>query len=171
MEIDIENIQKQFPNLYLEGNFVKGEINVCAVYDGKKLIHNPDQNNKQRYQNTFVKDVYEIKIDCANRKVYETGNRIEKIADRHIYDDGSCCLELSMPEQKKLSDFIRCFVCPFFVWQAYYEQYNEVPPWGEWSHGIEGIKEFYDSIKNIGRNDRCICGSGKKYKICCGSNS
>lgn len=23
-------------------------------------------------------------------------------------------------------------------------------------------------IKNIGRNDICICGSGKKYKKCCG---
>ena len=23
--------------------------------------------------------------------------------------------------------------------------------------------------KKIGRNDKCICGSGKKYKHCCGS--
>ena len=23
--------------------------------------------------------------------------------------------------------------------------------------------------KKIGRNDKCLCGSGKKYKHCCGS--
>ena len=26
-------------------------------------------------------------------------------------------------------------------------------------------------IKKIGRNDPCPCGSGKKYKKCCGANS
>ena len=25
-------------------------------------------------------------------------------------------------------------------------------------------------IKKIGRNDPCPCGSGKKYKKCCGAN-
>ena len=25
------------------------------------------------------------------------------------------------------------------------------------------------STKKIGRNDKCLCGSGKKYKHCCGS--
>ena len=24
-------------------------------------------------------------------------------------------------------------------------------------------------VKKIGRNDKCLCGSGKKYKHCCGS--
>ena len=24
-----------------------------------------------------------------------------------------------------------------------------------------------ESIKNLGRNDRCVCGSGKKFKKCC----
>jgi uncharacterized protein YecA (UPF0149 family) len=24
-----------------------------------------------------------------------------------------------------------------------------------------------EKIKNIGRNDKCICGSGKKFKKCC----
>lgn len=28
--------------------------------------------------------------------------------------------------------------------------------------------EFFESKPNFGRNDTCICGSGKKYKKCCG---
>ncbi|WP_227839368.1 SEC-C metal-binding domain-containing protein [Clostridioides sp. ZZV15-6597] len=30
------------------------------------------------------------------------------------------------------------------------------------------INEKIDSNKKIGRNERCYCGSGKKYKKCCG---
>jgi uncharacterized protein YchJ len=25
-------------------------------------------------------------------------------------------------------------------------------------------------VKNVGRNDMCTCGSGKKFKKCCGEN-
>ena len=32
----------------------------------------------------------------------------------------------------------------------------------------EGRKTYIDN-KKIGRNEKCPCGSGKKYKHCCGS--
>jgi SWIM/SEC-C metal-binding protein len=28
----------------------------------------------------------------------------------------------------------------------------------------------YHEVTKIGRNDPCICGSGKKFKKCCGAN-
>ena len=31
-------------------------------------------------------------------------------------------------------------------------------------------KNIEDGQKKIGRNDPCPCGSGKKYKKCCGQN-
>jgi preprotein translocase subunit SecA len=30
-------------------------------------------------------------------------------------------------------------------------------------------KPKFDTTKKIGRNDPCPCGSGKKYKKCCGA--
>ena len=33
----------------------------------------------------------------------------------------------------------------------------------------EQKKQFSETNKKIGRNDKCPCGSGKKYKHCCGS--
>ena len=33
----------------------------------------------------------------------------------------------------------------------------------------EQIKQPSETSKKIGRNDKCPCGSGKKYKHCCGS--
>lgn len=166
-------VEPQFPNLYKEGNFVKGEINICAVYDGKKLINNPNQEDKERYKNTFVEDVFEIKIDLQNSKVYEIGNKLEKNIDNHFYpNDNSCCLGLfTASDKKSLLEFIRKYVCPFFVWHAYKIKYGFIPPWGEWAHGEKGIEQFKKEIKNTDRNGLCSCGSGKKYKICCMSNS
>ncbi|HHX18408.1 MAG TPA: preprotein translocase subunit SecA [Clostridium sp.] len=36
------------------------------------------------------------------------------------------------------------------------------------SHGDQGRKPVTRSSKKVGRNDVCPCGSGKKYKKCCG---
>lgn len=35
-------------------------------------------------------------------------------------------------------------------------------------NSMQYMKEYVSEIKGkIGRNDKCICGSGKKYKFCC----
>ena len=39
----------------------------------------------------------------------------------------------------------------------------------EINHLINGVpKPYINPYKNIGRNDPCPCGSGKKFKKCCG---
>jgi uncharacterized protein len=38
-----------------------------------------------------------------------------------------------------------------------------------WRSGLSGRREPFRRRK-IGRNERCPCGSGKKYKNCCGSS-
>jgi uncharacterized protein YecA (UPF0149 family) len=30
-----------------------------------------------------------------------------------------------------------------------------------------GVRSARNPLKNVGRNDPCPCGSGKKYKKCC----
>jgi preprotein translocase subunit SecA len=37
-------------------------------------------------------------------------------------------------------------------------------------HGESISKSPQAKSNNIGRNDLCPCGSGKKYKNCCGKN-
>lgn len=38
------------------------------------------------------------------------------------------------------------------------------------NHGHhEQLKPIVRSLPKIGRNDPCLCGSGKKYKKCCGN--
>ena len=39
------------------------------------------------------------------------------------------------------------------------------------SHGETAAKKPAKAEKKVGRNDPCPCGSGKKYKNCCGANT
>ena len=40
------------------------------------------------------------------------------------------------------------------------------------NHGGDGtVKKQPRKVTKIGRNDPCPCGSGKKYKMCCGRNA
>jgi len=36
------------------------------------------------------------------------------------------------------------------------------------SHGGDDVKKPVVKKQKVGRNDLCPCGSGKKYKKCCG---
>ena len=67
---------------------------------------------------------------------------------------------------------------------------NMVAAGADWLYGLEGWNEIFDADKQkelyreqkrsqtvvnegpkIGRNDPCPCGSGKKYKKCCGARA
>jgi len=39
---------------------------------------------------------------------------------------------------------------------------------GGHGHEIEPVSTYRRDTPKLGRNDPCICGSGKKYKKCCG---
>jgi hypothetical protein len=45
------------------------------------------------------------------------------------------------------------------------EEYWEEAPHEE----VESQKSDFGRERNIGRNEKCPCGSGRKYKNCCGS--
>ena len=63
--------------------------------------------------------------------------------------------------------------------------YNMVAAKADWLYGLEQWSDLLTSErrkkqklsgtivkgKKIGRNDPCPCGSGKKYKKCCGRNN
>ncbi len=51
--------------------------------------------------------------------------------------------------------------------ENFYEDYYE----DEFDDEMEKIKPIKKEIPKIGRNDPCPCGSGKKYKYCCGKGA
>lgn len=45
----------------------------------------------------------------------------------------------------------------------------QISPYSKWSYNVQ--KRLLPQYKGIGRNDRCPCGSGKKYKYCIRDNT
>lgn len=200
---ELEKIQKRFPNLYFveDDKTIRGELNFCDHYKNvgcndidEWIIESCDSSTDD-----CVEDVYSIEInfnkeDTLNKfpKVFETDKRIENLAtslkkplkDLHINDDKSCCVGIFSPSDRLLLyDFVIKRVYPYFVWQAYFDKYNEVPPCGELPHDwrqaiLIRITDEENNIKLVNskqkgnptgnnRNKPCPCDSGKKYKKCC----
>ena len=179
-DTELKAINIWFPNLFYKKGEIRGEIDFKAEYkrSGSK---------KNTYWEIVpcssgdgcVQDVYEIEIDLHiyPPTVFETAGRIKRLAEKlskqvielHLNsNDGSCCLGIfSEREGEKLSEFVINKVFPYFVWQAYYEKFEKIPPCGEYSHDRQGVREFVRYKANLGRNQLCSCGSGKKYKFCC----
>ena len=175
----MEKIQRRFPGLYYDNGAIKGEISFGARYE----LSERKKKKKWIITNCYsgddcIQDVYEIEIHLnGHPKVFEVGGRIKKLAneigcqiiDLHLFPkDESCCLGIFwMNERETLSDFVINDVYPYFVWQAYFEKFRKIPPCGEYSHGEQGLQEFRKDVSAIGRNERCPCGSGRKFKTCC----
>ena len=114
--------------------------------------------------------------------------------DRHVVSGGMACLCVSTeyrrhwPRGSDLTDFLECFVVPYFVRQAYYQSHGHWPAGQERSHGAAGIVEsFGETLTELGSPsvatieqflivlappghpngcDPCPCGSGKKIRKC-----
>ena len=114
--------------------------------------------------------------------------------DRHVVGNGIACLcvsseyRLHWARGSDLTDFMKCFVVPYFVRQAYYQVHGQWPSGQERTHGATGIIEsFSETLTELGStsvatierflillasrghpkgNDPCPCGSGKKIRKC-----
>lgn len=119
---------------------------------------------------------------------YEVGGDIPAVADYHKYTDNRLCLGVDAEEIVKchnglhIEDFITEVLIPYLANQYYKRITGHYLQ--EYAHGVEGIKQCYKKmlnnvdesswpllyqiafVKGLGRNDRCCCGSGKKYKCC-----
>lgn len=123
--------------------------------------------------------------------LYEVGGDIPNDPDFHKYSDNSCCLTVEPDEIEKCGQgitilrFIDQNVLPYLANQIYRK--TEGHYIDEYPHGSRGLIRYYTELMgtsesnkwteyleyafgkkhlNIGRNDTCICGNGKKFKKC-----
>ena len=140
-------------------------------------------------------DSYEIKVlipinyPYGFPSLFETSNKFEHIDDRHISDDGSCCVcslqEADIHKQRGITikSFFIKYTLPYLANQLYFDSEEE---WanGDFEHGFDGVFQFYkevlktDDIEKVlsilvlftsgklNRNSRCFCGKEKKLKHC-----
>jgi len=111
--------------------------------------------------------------------------------DRHILANGQACLATPADlmcrwkPESGITGFLDEFVAPFLAWQVHFDAYGYPPPWGQRSHGIQGIIEFYAEMldipiepyilkfipllakKNLPKgHEPCPCGYGQRLRKC-----
>jgi hypothetical protein len=120
-------------------------------------------------------------------RIYETGGRIPRIGDRHVFTDGSICAEV--PEvtlargDYDLIAYLDAPVRNYFLGQAFVEE--GLPwPFGELRHNKPGLLQAYGDLLGVSGEARirayldclthdtikghwpCPCGSGKTLRRC-----
>ena len=108
-------------------------------------------------------------------------DRWRPIADAHICTDWSLCLfvpletPIDFKRHDSLNDLfavLRTFLFKEFLFQRDLASGRlAVLPGEARSHGVTGIIEAIREKGRIGRNDACVCGSGKKFKACHGKDA
>ena len=117
----------------------------------------PDSQNDYYYADAVIEDLISyMSFEISNGP--EMVNNLLEILESH-----GC-----VPNEAHLNRLIELLM----------NMYNSTPSWAnngwapvELKDAMSGRKSFYDESgkrKKIGRNDPCPCGSGKKYKHCCG---
>lgn len=177
LESDVKEVLKLFPKFAYEEKNIAGEID---IYD----------NNDEYYSSFIIKISIPPKYPFEFPTLYECGNDIPHIIDRHIYRNGSCCVCVTQEEdiRKKtgitIKEFIFEYVIPFFANQIYFETNNNSWANGDYLHGYSGFIQYYQELfstkdintivlgfrcffsKSIKPYEKCFCGSELKYKKC-----
>ena len=120
----------------------------------------PDSQNDYYFADAVIEELIDT-MTCGGLIGSESVNQWLKILTDHDY----------FPNEAHMTRMIRLLM----------NMYNSLPSWlnngwapNELADAMSGRKTFYDEngirIK-VGRNDPCPCGSGKKYKHCCGRNA
>jgi hypothetical protein len=105
----------------------------------------------------------------------------KNVRDSHIEADWTLCLfvpgesQIDFTRSNSVGDLLAC-LGTFLLKERLYQQalareaLTGLP--ARWlghqrSHGRRGIREAVRDRGRVGRNEACICGSGKKFKNCC----
>ncbi|MFD2855734.1 hypothetical protein ACFSZS_14520 [Seohaeicola zhoushanensis] len=160
----------------LEGTYLVFEKGVVAAPDGPITSFEISMELSERYPR-------------QEPRVFETGERIPRVAERHINPNGDCCVTvwenwLVEVNDHTLSSYLNGPMNEYFLGQFWYEKTGKWP-FGERSHGLKGLEEAYADALGISNNAEslryhlrllshdwpkghwlCPCKSGKLLRHC-----
>ena len=187
----LQKILKEYHNLdytlsELDDKIQEQEFFVVGEYysilediseEDKYLIISPKENNDYRIVNDSIFDILN-KLDDFNFQLTVLLDRCN--LNRKDQDDFGgfirLLMHIGMFHEKMLKEFMGNF--SFTMGKKEFKelvdlcnQYkNDIPLWNYNGFTRNELNEKHKK-KKVGRNDLCPCGSGKKYKKCCGRNA
>ncbi len=148
-----DELKSNYPKLELEKNqsfSIVGFLEFAACIDGSDEI---------------IEDGFEIQINIPHTypesipTVKEIGNRIpDKF---HQFMNGHLCLGAPLGIKKiflqnsTLLHFVNKSLIPYLYSYSYFEKFGEMP-FGELSHGSEGILQFYQELFRLDNQEKAL---------------
>lgn len=189
MENEADMLESHF--VYVEGNYFIYETIIVFdefdLYKTKKMgkpYYIPEKNELLKYTDQFYFEKtkeYRILMDYIMRELVE-GDK-DRAEDLSEDIQGSCQIEtapavilkninrhIEFKDEKqihKLIGLITNLSNNTRIWSNNGYTPAELFDQHEKKHLRPLPKATYNKERNIGRNDLCFCGSGKKYKKCC----
>lgn len=185
--IDLETILKQASIYYAEFHF-DGKVGSDVIVDNVEYILSEQNKRGNIPYYIFDKEelfkVAKINYDGKNEAYTELHsyltNKFGKNDD--MYNALIFQLEDGIKNNKEFYDVVTNFLCNFtlstkeevnLVANEVYKFANSTRQWiikGYCSREFVNLNRTVVKDEKVGRNDPCPCGSGKKYKKCCGKN-
>ncbi len=169
---------------YVRSASLRGLLTLVAC--GKKSRDEIMEYYTSLFQGKLSKDDSDVVWDnlamCSN-KLYpeEVSHYIEQVYDEGMIDAFYLTMEQLKYTLSREKESVLCDLQNNPRYQFIQDVIGEMENWAcfnikeKKSHNPKKEKKLHDKIiekrNKIGRNDTCFCGSGLKYKKCCGSNS
>ena len=134
-----------------------------------------NQNDANIFEQFVYTSLFEDLLDIAGREHFPL---IFRLYDVNLTDKKECITlhevkkRLSKPLSKSIYREIFISIHAYYDrWKKFFNHYKSDSGKKNKNSDISASDQSNDKQeKKIGRNDVCPCGSGKKYKKCCGSN-
>ena len=105
---------------------------------------------------------------------FREGRIPEEWTDRRLFDDDIAAAEYAPDDIDRFTQFNLGYIEDVLVsldWtrgtEDVFDEDGEEAPWADFAYPSEPVRNPW---RNVGRNDPCPCGSGKKFKKCCLAN-
>ncbi|MCF7920613.1 MAG: DUF1186 domain-containing protein [Candidatus Cloacimonetes bacterium] len=140
-------------------------FDACILAHATEFIKEIENAYKQNLVNTlfYPRQIILRYINDSEDCSYNF-ERLKKLESEIKETDWWKFIELTEPEEIKLTYFDRISAEQEDFEQSQRDYCEEI------RYNNEPVKPYVRTGEKIGRNDPCPCGSGKKYKKCCGKN-
>lgn len=145
----------------------------------KKLLNEKDENDNSYLYEEIIEEVCQLKLtelaEDINKVMYIIENKEEREDLKNILKDDSK-INRNIYPFKPFYEYIYDTIGIMEEWQCFRyiedEEFESSDDYKVCQYIINNRNNNVDdSIIDLGRNDLCYCGSGKKYKKCCMNKS
>ena len=166
-EFDVELTRKCVVNNQVDEDIIDDILNSIEpiVKVNKDELLSAIEENwilKTAYGKRFIKqnnEIFEISKEELCGVMEELYYNIQEKGLEELLEELTEQFESDEELKVQMYNIFKKFLCNIRLWKYRGATINE----------INGEEEQFKKI-SIGRNDPCVCGSGKKYKKCCGKN-